>query len=110
MSNGAGGLVGADLQGMQTAQTAIQDAIDNLQNLATRLDTAGQATAGGWQSAGADLMREVLVEFHNEYLSMVRDLQGILANMGANTKNYAVTIDSENSGVQRLAGLLGGAR
>jgi hypothetical protein len=52
-------------------------------------------------------MREIVMEFHNEYLGMVRDLQGILANMGANQKGYAVTIDSENSGVQRLAGLLG---
>ena len=107
MSNGAGGLVGADLQGLQSAQTAIQDAIDNLQNLANRLDSAGQATAGGWQSQGADAMREIVMEFHNEYLGMVRDLQGILGNMGANQKGYAVTIDSENSGVQRLAGLLG---
>jgi uncharacterized protein YukE len=107
MSNGAGGLVGADLHGMQSAQTAIQDAIDNLQSLAQRLDSARDATHGGWQSKGADLMREVLLEFHNEYQSMVRDLQGILQNMGANQKGYAVSIDTETAGVQRLASLLG---
>lgn len=107
MSDGAAGLVGADLHGMQSAQTAIQDAIDNLQNLANRLSTAGEATHGGWQSQGADLMRTVLGEFHNEYLGMVRDLQNILQNMNANQKGYAVSIESETASVQRLANLLG---
>ena len=108
MSDGASGLVGADLHGMQSGQTAIQDAIDSLQNLASRLDAARDATHGGWQSQGADLMREVMLEFHNEYQSMVRDLENILHNMGANQRNYAVSIENETAGVKRLASLLGG--
>ena len=54
MSDGASGLVGADLHGMQSGQTAIQDAIDSLQNLASRLDAARDATHGTepWMSDG----------------------------------------------------------
>jgi WXG100 family type VII secretion target len=97
-----------DVQAMSDAARHVNNAGHALATIRGNIQAAVDATAGGYNSPGARLFREVMAQWHDDFAKIISGLEKIETALTHNQSHYVATLDDEMHSAGTIAAILNG--
>jgi WXG100 family type VII secretion target len=96
----------ANYAAMATAVQQVQDAAGVINGLENQVDTHLTNLVSGWKGAASDRFAKLLEQWLLDFRDIRTQLETMVDKLGGTQKNYQVTEQDEQQGLNQLAGLL----
>jgi len=98
---------GTSFEVMNKAAQSVQQTVTEIQAEMSSLQGNLEPVASAWQGAAASAFQQLMERFHADGQKLTQALDAIGEALGANSKNYSATEDSNASSITSLLSSLG---